>query len=93
MLVSKALADRRAGIHKLPLLTCKDQRPRFMLQMVILFPPVKNVLIMMNRDDFSIGEFFKDLCGTAQNPDSVLNVDMGERLHQTVPRPIRVLHV
>ncbi len=78
VLVPEALADRCPGIDEISVFLREDQLLAAVLQLYILLPPVKHILIVSDRDQLRLRVMSSDLLRLCPPEKMLFHINMGE---------------
>lgn len=86
MLISKVLADRRAGVEQLTVLRRQNQILRRMLPDIVLPAPSENILIVVDVNHFRLRKLRKHPLSLRIFRHFPLHINMGKR--RIIIRPV-----
>ena len=86
MLISKVLADRRAGVEQLTMLGRQNQILRRMLPDIVLPAPAENILIVVDVNHFRLRKLRKHPLSLRIFRHFPLHINMGKR--RIIIRPV-----
>ena len=86
MLISKVLANRRAGVEQLTVLRLQNQILRRMLPDIVLPAPAENILIVVDVNHFRLRKLRKHPLSLRIFRHFPLHINMGKR--RIIIRPV-----